>query len=407
MPVWVLELDGRVGKLRCCRSRSDLVIICRGERVAHLVLKFIVPAQLKLVLGVCHVGVQITRTVIGAHIIKAVLGGKANILRGIVALVTDRLTVIAHAQKLRLVTAVAAVGRSLQHVLLVSTRACPRVPVNIDVLVGIGGLELLGPIGRPVLGETLAAQLGTADGPLRVRARIELIGCHGKHVAGVRGEVDRAVEVVGDVFLHLGGKGASSRRLLAVGELTVAHKLDGVEFAYGKLEARLRGGGELAGVAQHIAVAHLGVGERGLLARRLGDRRLQLARRLAVAVGENVLGDDDLDLALLIAVLARECDRELHLDRELVGFGHEGKTRRAVVLDIIGRRPCNGDVLDALVVARNRILIICLGLLLALLFRRTQGRGRCLRRKRLLRLCRRGNELHVRTVEVGGVDDAG
>ena len=257
---------------------------------------------------------QITRTVIGAHIIKAVLGGKANILRGIVDLVADRLTVIAHAQKLRLVTAVAAVGRSLQHVLLVSTRACPRVPVNIDVLVGIGGLELLGPIERPALRETLTAQLGTADDLLRVHARIELIGCHGKHVAGVRGEVDRAVEVVGDVLLHLGWKGVSSRRLLAVGKLTVAHKLDGVEFAYGKLEARLRGGGELAGVAQHIAVAHLGVGERGLLARRLGDRRLQLARRLAVAVGENVLGNDDLDLAFLIAVLARECNRELHLN---------------------------------------------------------------------------------------------
>ena len=339
--------------------------------------------------------------------IKAVLVGKANILRGIVALVADRLTVIAYAQKLRLVTAVAAVGRSLQHVLLVSTRACPRVPVNIDVLVGIGGLELLGPIGRPALRETLTAQLGTADGLLRVHARIELIGCHGKHVAGVRGEVDCAVELVGDVLLHLGWKGVSSRRLLAVGKLTVAHKLDGVEFAYGKLEARLRGGGELAGVAQHIAIAHLGVGERGLLARRLGDRRLQLARRLAVAVGENVLGNDDLDLAFLIAVLARECNRELHLDRELVGFGHEGKTFRVAVLGIIGRHPGNGDVLDALVVARNRILIICLGLLHVLLFRRAQGRGRCLRRKRLLRLCRRGNELHVRTVEVGGVDDAG
>ena len=125
MPVRVLELDGRVGELRCCRGRSDLVIICRGERVANLVLKFIVPAQLKLVLGVCHVGVQITRTVIRVHIIKAVLGGKANILRGIVALVADRLTVIAHAQKLRRVTAVATVGQSLQHVLLVSTRACP------------------------------------------------------------------------------------------------------------------------------------------------------------------------------------------------------------------------------------------------------------------------------------------
>ena len=196
-------------------------------------------------------------------------------------------------------------------------------------------------------------------------------------------------------------------RFLAVGELTVAHKLDGVKLTHGKLEARLRGGRELASVAQHIAVVHLGVGKRGLLTRRLGDRRLQLARRFAVAVGENVLGNDDLDLALLIAVLARECDRELHLDRELVGFGHKGKTRRAVVLGIIGRRPCNGDVLDALVVARNRILIICLGLLLALFFRRTQSRGRCLRRKRLLRLCRRGNELDVRTVEVGGVDDAG
>ena len=223
----------------------------------------------------------------------------------------------------------------------------------------------------------------------------------------MRGEVDRAVEVVSDVLLHLGGKGVSSMRLLAVGELTIAHKLDGVEFAYGKLKARLRGGGELTGVAQHIAVVHLGVGERGLLARRLGDRRLQLASRPAVAVGENVLGNDDLDLALLIAVLARECDREPHLDRELVGFGHEGKTRRAVVIDVIGRHPGNGDVLDALVVARDGILIISLWLLPALLFRRTQGRGRCLRRKRLLRLCRRGNELHVRTVEVGGVDDAG
>ena len=189
----------------------------------------------------------------------------------------------------------------------------------------------------------------------------------------MRGEVDRAVEVVGDILLHLGGKGVGSMRLLAVGELTVAHKLDGVEFAYGKLEARLRGGGELAGVAQHIAVAHLGVGERGLLARRLGDRRLQLARRLAVAVGENVLGDDDLDLALLIAVLARECDRELHLDRELVGFGHEEKTCRVAVLGIIGRHPGNGDALDALVVARDGILIICLRLLLALLFRRAQS----------------------------------
>ena len=125
MPAWVLELDRRVGKLRCCRGRSDLVIICRGECVVYLVLKLIVPTQLKLVLGVCHVGVQIARTVIGAHIIKAILGGKANILRGIVALVTDRLAVIAHAQKLRLVTAIAAVGRSLQHVLLVSTRTCP------------------------------------------------------------------------------------------------------------------------------------------------------------------------------------------------------------------------------------------------------------------------------------------
>ncbi len=400
MPVWVLELDGRVGKLRCCRGRSDLVIICRGECVAHLVLKLVVPAQLKLVLGVCHVGVQITRTVIGAHIIQAVLGGKANILRGIVAPVADRLAVIAHAQKLRLVTAVAAVGRSPQHVLLVSARACPRVPVNIDVLVGIGGLELLGPIGRPGLGEALVAQLGTADDLLRVHARVKLIGCHGKHVAGVRGEVDRAVEVVGDVLLHLSGKGVSNGRLLAVGELTVAHKLDGVEFAHGKLEARLCGGGELAGVAQYVAVVHLGVGERGLLARRLGDRRLQLARRLAITVGENVLGDDDLNLALLIVVLARKCDREFHLDRELVGFGHEGKTRRVAVLGIIGRRPGNGDVLDALVVARDGILIICLGLLFALLFRRTQGRGRCLSRKRLLGLCRRGNELHVRTVEV-------
>ncbi|PWM82801.1 MAG: hypothetical protein DBY41_01420 [Clostridium sp.] len=365
------------------------------------------PAQLKLVLGVCHVGVQITRTVIGAHIIKAVLGGKANILRGIVVLVADRLTVIGHAQKLRIVTAVAAVGRSLQHVLLVSTRACPRVPVNIDVLVGIGGLELLGPIGRPVLGETLATQLGTADGLLRVHARIELVGCHGKHVAGVRGEVDRAVEVVGDVLLHLGGKGVSNMRFLAVGELTVAHKLDGVEFAHGKLEARLRGGGELAGVAQHVAVVHLGVGERGLLTRRLGDRRLQLARRLAITVGENVLGDDDLNLALLIVVLARKREREPHLDRELVGFGHEGKTRRAVVIDVIGRHPGNGDVLDALVVARDGILIISLWLLLALLFRRTQSRGRYLRCERLFGLRWRGNELDVRTVEVGGVDDAG
>ena len=223
----------------------------------------------------------------------------------------------------------------------------------------------------------------------------------------MRGEVNRAVEVVGDILLHLGGKGGSGRRLLTVVELTVAHKLDGVEFAYGKLEARLRGGGELAGVAQHIVFAHLGVGERGLLARRLGDRRLQLARRLAVAVGENELGDDDLDLALLIAVLARECDRELHLDRELVGLGLERKARGVVVLGIIGRHPGNADVIDALVVARNGILIICLWLLLVLFFRRTQGRGRCLRRKCLLRLCRRGNELHVWTVEVGGVDDAG
>ena len=187
----------------------------------------------------------------------------------------------------------------------------------------------------------------------------------------MRGEVNRAVEVVGDVLLQLGGKGISSRRLLAVGKLTVAHKLDGVELAHGKLKARLRGGGKFAGVAQHIAVVHLGVGERGLLARRLGDRRLQLARRLAVAVGENVLGDDDLDLALLVAVLTRECNRELHLDRELIGFGHEGKTRRAVVIDVIGRHPGNGDVLDALVVARDWILIISLWLLLALLFRRT------------------------------------
>ena len=223
----------------------------------------------------------------------------------------------------------------------------------------------------------------------------------------MRGEVDRSAEVVGDVFLHLGGKGVGGRCLLAVGELAVTYKLDGVKLAHGKLKACLRSGRKLAGVAQHITVVHLRIGKRGLLTRCLGDRRLQLARRLAVAIDEDVLGDDDLDLALLVAVLARERERELHLDRELVGFGHEGKTRRAAVLGIIGRHPGNGDVLDALVVARNGILIICLGLLLALLFRRTQGRGRGLRRKRLLRLCRRGNELHVRTVEVGGVDDAG
>ena len=121
------------------------MVICRGESVVYLVLELIVPAQFKLVLRVCHIGMQIARTVIGAYIINAVLGGKAHVLRDVLPFVGDRLAVIAHAQELWLVVGIVVGSHALQHVLLISAHICPRVPVNVDVLVVIGGLEVFGP----------------------------------------------------------------------------------------------------------------------------------------------------------------------------------------------------------------------------------------------------------------------
>ena len=71
------------------------------------------PAQFKLVLRVCHIGMQIARTVIGTYIINAVLGGKAHALRDVLPVVGDRLAVIAHTQKLWLVVGIVVDSHAL------------------------------------------------------------------------------------------------------------------------------------------------------------------------------------------------------------------------------------------------------------------------------------------------------
>ena len=128
------------------------MVVSRGKRVAHLVLERIVTAFFKLVLGIGHIGVQIAGAGVRARVIEAVSGGEAHVLRKVFTLVGDRLADIAHTQKRRPITAIAAIGCTLQHVPLISARTCPRVPIHVDVLVIVGGFELFGPIGRPCLG---------------------------------------------------------------------------------------------------------------------------------------------------------------------------------------------------------------------------------------------------------------
>ena len=218
--------------------------------------------------------------------------------------------------------------------------------------------------------------------------------------------------MVGDVLVLLGLLGTGGRGLLAVLKLAVADELERLEVEGRELEHGGGGGGEGLVVDDHVAVVELPVAEGRGLVRGLGDGDLDMSGLVAVAVLEDVLGDDELDLAGFVLVLAGEGEDEAHLCGEHVGavsLGLEREARGVVVLDVVRGDPAGDDLLDALVVAGDRLLIVGLRLDLGLDDGLDGALGGLTEKCGVGGLVQLlgGDEVGVVGSEVGGVDDVG
>ena len=326
----ILELHGRVVLLGRRLGLGDLLVVRARERVGDLVLQLVGASVGQLALGVGRVGVRVEAAV-AARLVRGGGDGVHRLGRGAwVGVGRDPAVLVADTEELCPRHGLAChVVRGAYVEGLVAVLGRAGVPVDVDVVIRVLGLEL----GRPALGPALGEGVG------RVSGAADLLGGVEGGVDGVGG-LGEGVALVGD---DLRG-GLEGVRHVGV---RVAVELVRGELADGELEHGARGGGELAHVGEHVVVAHVGVGEDGPAVGRLGDGQLEDAGDGAVTVLDDVLGNGDLQVAGVVVVLAGEGDVELEAHVELV-VGARGE-RQAVGVSVVGGvggEPLHGDGLD-------------------------------------------------------------